>query len=190
VWCFRYVSGQTDKQTDTLIAILHTRAECRLSARWPPTLRPSQPTWTVREPIGSWRPHSSLPFIIITQSTGSVYRPTEDGRLIHECVNVAEHRVWDVLCICSDCCHLLLLFSPQAQFTVPLRTGGWYMSVWMLQSTVYGMGFAFALIVAKKRKMLGDPGTVQPGLCRVFIWITGFLSIAGLVVSMIQQCTV
>ena len=87
-------------------------------------------------------------------------------------------------------CHLLLLLSPQAQFTVPLRTGGWYMSVWMLQSTVYGMGFAFALIVAKKRKMLGDPGTVQPGLCRVFIWITGFLSIAGLVVSMIQQCTV
>jgi len=52
-----------------------------------------------------------------------------------------------------------------------------------LQSTVYGMGFALALIVAKKRKLLGDTGASQSGLCRVFIWAAGFLSVIGLVVS-------
>ena len=51
---------------------------------------------------------------------------------------------------------------------------------------MYGMGFAFALIVAKKRKLLGDNGAVQSGLCHVFIWVAGLLSVAGLVVSMIQ----
>jgi len=52
-----------------------------------------------------------------------------------------------------------------------------------LQSTVYGMGFAFALIVAKKRNLLSDTGPSQSGLCRVFIWVSGFLSVAGLIVS-------
>jgi len=54
---------------------------------------------------------------------------------------------------------------------------------------MYGMGFAFALIVAKKRKLLGDAGATQSGLCHVFIWLAGILSIAGLVVSMIH-CSV
>ena len=56
---------------------------------------------------------------------------------------------------------------------------------------MYGMGFAFALIVAKKRRLLGDNCTVaasaavQSGsLCRVLIWLAGILSTAGLVVSM------
>ena len=46
-----------------------TTAECRLGAVWPPTLRPSQPTWAVSPPIkiGSCHLHPSSPFIIITQ---------------------------------------------------------------------------------------------------------------------------
>jgi len=42
--------------------------ECRLSAGWPPTLRPSQPTWAVSPPInGCYHPHTPSPFVIITQ---------------------------------------------------------------------------------------------------------------------------
>jgi len=42
--------------------------ECRLSAAWPPTLRPSQPTWAVSPPInGCYHPHPPSPFVIITQ---------------------------------------------------------------------------------------------------------------------------
>jgi len=57
--------------------------ECRLSARWPPTLIPSQPTWPVSTPVGCYHPHPQSPFIIITQSESrhSFYGPTEDGRL-------------------------------------------------------------------------------------------------------------
>ena len=58
--------------------------ECRLSARWPPTLRPNQPTWAVSPPIvGCYHPQTPSPFIIITQliSWYSFYRPTEGGRL-------------------------------------------------------------------------------------------------------------
>ena len=53
----------------------------------------------------------------------------------------------------------------------------------LFQSTVYGMGFAFALIVAKKRKLLGNNGESQSNLCRVFIWVAGFLSVVSLIVS-------
>ena len=45
------------------------------------------------------------------------------------------------------------------------------------------MGFAFALIVAKKFKLLGDAATYQSSLCRVLIWVAGLLSVGGLVVS-------
>ena len=58
--------------------------ECSLSARWPPTLRPSQPTWAVSPPISDcYHPHPPSPFVIITQpkSWYSFYRPTEGGRL-------------------------------------------------------------------------------------------------------------
>jgi len=48
---------------------------------------------------------------------------------------------------------------------------------------MYGMGFALALIVAKKRKLLGEAGPSQSSLCRVFVWVAGLLSVAGLVVS-------
>jgi len=42
--------------------------ECRLSAGWPPTVRPSQPTWAVSPPInGCYHPHPPSPFVIITQ---------------------------------------------------------------------------------------------------------------------------
>ena len=41
--------------------------ECRLSARWPPTLKPSQPTWPVSPPVGCYRPHLPSPFVSVTQ---------------------------------------------------------------------------------------------------------------------------
>jgi len=52
--------------------------------RWPPTLRPSQLTWTVIPPerSGSYRPHPPSPFIITQpESWYSFYHPTEGGRL-------------------------------------------------------------------------------------------------------------
>ena len=57
--------------------------ECRLSAGWPPTLRPNQPIWAVSPPIGCYHPQTPSPFIIISQlvSWYSFYRPTEGGRL-------------------------------------------------------------------------------------------------------------
>ena len=41
--------------------------ECRLSAGWPPTLRPNQPIWAASPPIGCYHPQTPSPFIIITQ---------------------------------------------------------------------------------------------------------------------------
>ena len=55
-----------------------------LSAGWPPTLRPSQPTWAVSPPInGCCRPHPPSSFVIITQPgiSYSFSHPTEGGRL-------------------------------------------------------------------------------------------------------------
>ena len=68
--------------------------ECRLSAGWPPTLRPNQPIWAVRTPIGCYHLQTLSPFIVITQlvSWYSFYRPTECGLLL--CT---------VLCIFSLC---------------------------------------------------------------------------------------
>lgn len=40
--------------------------ECRPSARWPPTLKPSKPTWPVSPLVGCYHPQPPLPFIIIT----------------------------------------------------------------------------------------------------------------------------
>jgi len=40
---------------------------CKLSARWPSTLRQSQPTWPASPPVGCYHPHSPSPFISITQ---------------------------------------------------------------------------------------------------------------------------
>jgi len=39
--------------------------ECRLSAGWPPTLRPSQPTWTVSLSVGWCHPYPPSLFISI-----------------------------------------------------------------------------------------------------------------------------
>ena len=42
--------------------------ECRLSAGWPPTLRPNQPIWAASPPkIGCYHLQTPSPFIIITQ---------------------------------------------------------------------------------------------------------------------------
>jgi len=41
--------------------------EGSLSARWPPTLKPSQPIWRVSPPVGCHHPHQPSPLIIITE---------------------------------------------------------------------------------------------------------------------------
>jgi len=61
--------------------------ECRLSARWPPTLRPSQPTWAVSLPVGCYHPHPPLPFTQ-RESWYSIYCPTEGGRMNQPAVEV------------------------------------------------------------------------------------------------------
>jgi len=40
--------------------------ECRVSARWPPTLKPSQSTWPVSLLVGCYHPHPPTPFISIS----------------------------------------------------------------------------------------------------------------------------
>jgi len=55
--------------------------ECRLSAKWQPSLRLSQLTWAVSLPVGCHHLHSPSPFIIITQPKGWFYCPTEGTRL-------------------------------------------------------------------------------------------------------------
>ena len=59
--------------------------ECRLSAGWPPTLRPSQSTWAVSPPkIDSYCPHPPSPVLLLLSpyiSWYSFYRPTKGGRL-------------------------------------------------------------------------------------------------------------
>jgi len=77
LWCCPHDHGYCESSPGSF-------DECRLSAGWPPTLRPSQPTWAVSPPInGCYHPHPPSPFVIITQpeSWYSFYRPTEGGRL-------------------------------------------------------------------------------------------------------------
>jgi len=77
LWCYPHDHGHCESSPSSF-------DECRLSAGWPPTLRPSQPTWAVSLPInGCYRPHPPSPFVIITQpeSWYSFYRSTEGGRL-------------------------------------------------------------------------------------------------------------
>ena len=77
LWCCPHDRGYCESSPGSF-------DECRLSAGWPPTLRPSQPTGAVRPPInGCYHPHSPSLFVIITQSENwySFYRPTEGRRL-------------------------------------------------------------------------------------------------------------
>ena len=61
LWCCPHDHGHCESSPGSF-------DECRLSAGWPPTLRPSQPTWAVSPPInGCYRPHPPPPFVIITQ---------------------------------------------------------------------------------------------------------------------------
>ena len=60
LWCCPHVHGHCESSPGSF-------HECRLSAGWPPTLRPSQPTWAV-SPLtnGCYHPHPLSPFVIIT----------------------------------------------------------------------------------------------------------------------------
>ena len=64
--------------------VIHHLMNADSTPRWPPTLRPSQPTWTASPPErnGSYRPHPPSPFIITQpESWYLFYRPAEGGRL-------------------------------------------------------------------------------------------------------------
>jgi len=53
LWCYPHDHGHCESSPSSF-------DECRLSAGWPPTLRPSQPTWAVSPPInGCYRPQST-----------------------------------------------------------------------------------------------------------------------------------
>jgi len=61
LWCYPRDHGHCESSPGSF-------DECRLSAGWPPTPRPSQPTWAVSPPInGCYHPHPTSPFVIITQ---------------------------------------------------------------------------------------------------------------------------
>ena len=54
-----------------------------LSAGWPPTLKPNQPSWTVSSPISCCRPHTTSTTLDVYRLTGrSVWKAelTRDGR--------------------------------------------------------------------------------------------------------------
>ena len=81
------LNNNNNSNATIMFMVLHSHCEsspgsfdeCRLSAGWPPTLRPSQPTWAVSLPISScYHPHPQLPFLIITQPECwySFYCPT------------------------------------------------------------------------------------------------------------------
>ena len=60
LWCCSHDHGHCESSPGS-------SDECRLSAGWPPTLRPSQPTWDVSPPINvCYHPHPPSPFVIIT----------------------------------------------------------------------------------------------------------------------------
>ena len=54
--------------------------ECRLSAGWPPTLRPNQPIWAVSPPKDWLLPSADAIAIYYYYSARKLY-PTEGGRL-------------------------------------------------------------------------------------------------------------
>jgi len=59
LWCYRHDHGHCASSPSSF-------DECRLSAGWPPTLRPSQPTWAVSPPInGCYHPHPPSPFLLL-----------------------------------------------------------------------------------------------------------------------------
>jgi len=57
--------------------------ECRLSARWLPTLRPSHTTWAVSPPVGCYHRDPPSPFYYYSAkaNTHFHFRPAEDGGL-------------------------------------------------------------------------------------------------------------
>ena len=60
--------------------------ECRLSAGWPPTLRPSQSTWAAR--TGSYRPHPPSPFVItVTRCRSGICQHNTAGLNCEKCAD-------------------------------------------------------------------------------------------------------
>jgi len=83
LWCCPHDPGHCDSSPDSF-------DECRLGARWLPTLKPSRLTWSVSPLAGQCRPQLPSPCIVIVQleSCYSFYRPSESGKLSRPVVRV------------------------------------------------------------------------------------------------------
>ena len=53
--------------------------ECRLSAWWPPTIRPNQPIWAVSPPIGCYHPQTPSPFYYYSARKLILILPSHGG---------------------------------------------------------------------------------------------------------------
>jgi len=82
--------------------------ECRQSARWPRTLKPSQPTWSMTPPVGCYQyhPHPPSPFLSITQpiSWYSFYGTAEVQGWVDLCTAVRVCRTVSKAVYLSGCC--------------------------------------------------------------------------------------
>jgi len=107
--------------------------ECKLSARWPPTLRPSQPTWAVSPDYKSTRTQVKSYRGQVVPAPGSTRTHTYSNSF---CITFTCY-VSCLGCLHDHCppvgcyhphhhCHLLLLLRPKADiyFTVSRRVEG------------------------------------------------------------------
>jgi len=93
-----YDNNNHDEAYDAVTMESHCKSspgsfdECRLSARWPPTLRPCQPTRLWVWLVGCYRPHPPSPFLIIQpKSWHSFYHPMEGWVDLGTAVRFAAH---------------------------------------------------------------------------------------------------
>jgi len=107
--------------------------ECRLSARWPPILKPSQSTWAVSPPVCCYRPHLPSPFITVShpESRYLFYRPKVGGRLSRPgTVPHVPNAVYHVGCDKQLFCNGTHLFQDAG-----LRHAAWVLVLGMRNST-------------------------------------------------------
>ena len=82
-WYYNYNDNNNDKIYSAIIMASHWKSssslfdECKLSTRWPPTLKPSPPTRAVSPLAGCYHPHPPL----LSPKKILIYHPMEGGRL-------------------------------------------------------------------------------------------------------------
>jgi len=76
-WCCHHSQSHYESSPGSFV-------ECRLSAMWSPTLRPSQPTWAMSPPVGCYHTVHimiTIYYYYLARKLILFYRPTEGGRL-------------------------------------------------------------------------------------------------------------